>query len=163
MSADPETNRTSPDTTVPAPDAAAVTATVRMTLQSDPVAVRDSLRRLFSMEPLCDLSVDARGTTEIVLAEVLNNIVEHAYAAGPGEIGLTLRYGAPDLWCEIADAGLPMPNATLPDGQGPVLGPGDALPEGGFGWFLIRTLTEDLAYQRTDGRNLLCFRLRLPR
>ena len=31
------------------------------------------------------------------------------------------------------------------------------LPEGGFGWFLIRSLTRDLTYLREDGYNMLCF------
>ena len=29
------------------------------------------------------------------------------------------------------------------------------LPEGGFGWRMIRDLTEELLYRRQDGRNIL--------
>ena len=33
------------------------------------------------------------------------------------------------------------------------------LPEGGFGWFLIRELTHDLTYRRDGSRNHLSFRM----
>ena len=132
---------------------------VQIVLFSNPVAVREGLRQLFAMAPLCHLSEDARGTSEIVLAEALNNIVEHAYAEAEGSIEVTLRHHAPDLWCEIADNGLPMPHGTLPAGRPHPIDGFDHLPEGGFGWFLIRTLAQDLEYRRIGDRNLLRFRL----
>lgn len=133
--------------------------TLHITVRSEPLAVRDALRQLFAAAPLCHLSADGRGTAEIVLAEALNNIVEHAYASDVGSIEVRLRHQTPDLWCEIADVGLPMPDGTLPAGVLHSLNPGDTLPEGGFGWFLIRTLAHDLAYCRSQDRNLLRFRL----
>jgi serine/threonine-protein kinase RsbW len=33
----------------------------------------------------------------------------------------------------------------------------DDLPEGGFGWFLIRELTKDLQYVRHEDQNRLTF------
>ena len=36
----------------------------------------------------------------------------------------------------------------------------EELPEGGFGWDLIRQLTTGLAYARVEGRNELTFRMR---
>ena len=135
--------------------------TIEIVMQSEALAVRDGLRRLFAAAPLRDLSADAQGTVEIVLAEALNNIVEHAYATTEGQIAVRLRHLSPDLWCEIADGGLPMPDGTLPAGVLHRLNPGDDLPEGGFGWFLIRSLAQDLAYCRKQEHNLLCFRLRV--
>ena len=35
----------------------------------------------------------------------------------------------------------------------------DALPEGGFGWYLIHSLTQDLDYQRDEEWNCLSFRV----
>ena len=132
---------------------------VQIVVKSDPLAVREGLRDLFALAPLCHLSADHRGTVEIVLAEALNNIVEHAYAGSEGCIDVRLRHVSPNLWCEIADGGLPMPDGTLPAGTLHNLDPGDDLPEGGFGWFLIRTLAQDLIYQRDQTCNFLSFRL----
>jgi serine/threonine-protein kinase RsbW len=128
-------------------------------IPADPVAVRDGLRALFDTILLRSLPEDGRGTAEIVLAEALNNIVEHAYARHSGDIEITLRLRGPDLVCNILDSGLPMPRETLPEGRLVPLADTDDLPEGGFGWFLIRTLSHDLDYRRVDGRNLLSFRL----
>ncbi|MBK8438418.1 MAG: ATP-binding protein [Rhodobacter sp.] len=123
---------------------------------SDSRAVRDGLQRALEAEPLCLLSVDDRSTAEIVLAEVLNNIVEHAYAAGTGPIRLSLALGEGVLNCRIEDEGAAMPGETLPAGRLP--NPAD-LPEGGFGWHLIRTLGHQLSYRRSGSTNQLRFSL----
>ncbi len=132
------------------------TARVHITLVSDPLAVRAGLLSLLCMAPLCDLSDDLRGTVELVLAEVLNNIVEHAYAQYDGQIGVTLILERSILRCEVVDHGLPMPANLLPPGQ---LADCASLPEGGYGWFLIRSLTCGLAYDRKAGRNTLVFQI----
>jgi len=131
----------------------------RVTISADPLAVRDGLAVLFDTALLHSLAEDDRGTAEIVLAEALNNIVEHAYAHHAGEIEITLLLHQNALICRIIDTGLPMPNDALPAGHLAQFAPTDDLPEGGFGWFLIRTLSRDLDYRRVDGRNHLSFRL----
>lgn len=129
---------------------------IRLQLASDPQAVRDGLRQLLTTTPLCTLSDDLRGTAEIVLAEVLNNIVEHAYAQSAGQIDLTLDYEHPTLSFEVVDSGLAMPSGKLPGGELTAIDDAD-LPEGGFGWFLIRSLTRGLVYHRRMERNTLAF------
>jgi serine/threonine-protein kinase RsbW len=125
-------------------------------IPSDPVAVRLGLRDLFDSLLLRQLNDENRGKAEIVLAEALNNIVEHAYAGGDGQIELTIRLNGQGLNFRIVDHGAPMPNNALPSGS---LGDPSDLPEGGFGWYLIRTLSEDLSYHRFEGHNQLTFRL----
>jgi len=127
-----------------------------ITLVSDPLAVRTGLLCLLGMAPLCDLSDDLRGTIELVLAEALNNIVEHAYAQYNGQIGITLILERSILQCEVVDQGMPMPLNLLPPGQ---LADRTSLPEGGYGWFLIRSLTCGLAYDRRDDTNTLVFQI----
>lgn len=131
----------------------------QVTIPADPMAVREGLRALFDTLLLRSLAEDDRGTAEIVLAEALNNIVEHAYARHTGVIEITLLLRQNALLFRIVDSGLPMPGERLPVGQLAPLDQLDDLPEGGFGWFLIRTLSHDLDYRRVDGRNLLSFRL----
>ena len=128
-----------------------------LTIQGDILAVRDGLGLLMSMKPLRALSDEIRGTVAIVLAEALNNVVEHAYRDGPGPIRICVDHLAPVLRVSVYDQGLPMPNEQLPQGLLKPLVEGEELPEGGFGWFLIRTLTMDLAYERHGNLNHLCF------
>ena len=114
--------------------------------------VRDGLRDLFAMTPLSSLSDDARGTAQIVLAEALNNIVEHSYAEYAGKIEIWVTRRESYLFIRIMDEGLAMPEGDLPGGN---LAWPDALQEGGFGWSLIRNLSHDVTYARDGKRNLL--------
>jgi serine/threonine-protein kinase RsbW len=134
-------------------------STIRLELDSDPVAVREALRILFDGRPLSRLPDDARCRAEIALAEALNNVVEHAYDRAPGRISVTVLLSGGMLTCTIVDRGNPMPDGALPHGHLPEIVPGGDLPEGGFGWHLIRALSHDLAYARVEGRNELSFRL----
>ncbi|MDP3648183.1 MAG: ATP-binding protein [Tabrizicola sp.] len=127
----------------------------------DARSVRRALRHVIAAAPLCTLSDADRGTTELVLAEVLNNIVEHAYVGCTGRITLSLDLCASGLAVRITDDGLAMPGGAVPSGLLPTnpAAPAATLPEGGFGWFLIKSLTRDLAYHRKEGRNHLSFTL----
>jgi serine/threonine-protein kinase RsbW len=127
-----------------------------MTIQGENDAVREGLRQLMSLDSLQTLSEECRGTLEIVLAEVLNNVVEHAYRDGPGPIRICFDHLDTVLRVSIHDQGLPMPDLQLPKGE---LKPAtfDDPPEGGFGWFLIRSLAADLAYDREGDFNHLYF------
>lgn len=128
----------------------------RMTIEADPFAVRQGLRRLMAADVLQGLSEDGRGVSQIVLAEVLNNVVEHAYAEDSGVIEVEVALIGDHLHCRVLDYGRPMPGGQPPD---PTLAPAEDLPEGGFGWYLIRTLSRRLDYRRLEGRNELCFSL----
>ena len=134
----------------------AATSELQVCMEGDALSVREGLRQALAQDPLRSLSPDDRGTAEIVLAEVLNNIVEHAYARFPGRISLSVSQAGGLLICRVEDQGAPMPELAPPSGR--QVDPRD-LPEGGFGWHLIRTLSADLTYERSDGRNLLRFSL----
>lgn len=137
----------------------------RIVIDSDLKAVRDGLQDLFASALMTELSAESRGTAEIVLAEALNNVVEHAYATYPGKIEVSMQRQDHGLSVEVVDRGLPMrqaglPGGNLPAGRPPQQGSLDDLPEGGFGWFLIRSLSQDLSYAREADRN--CLRFSLP-
>jgi serine/threonine-protein kinase RsbW len=147
----------------PVPEPALRPDSLRLVLQADPDAVRAGLKRILALPPLSGLPPNGRSTAELVLAEVLNNVVEHAYASADhsGSITITLSAGAAGVDCLIVDQGLAMPGGVLPQGRLPG-GPDTALqdlPEGGFGWHLIRTLTLDLTYVRNGGDNRLSLTL----
>ena len=126
-------------------------------ISSTPLSVRQALYEILSHPVLAHLSVAARGRAEVVLAEALNNIVEHAYAKSDGHIDLRLQRRPDRVLCDIVDHGALMPGGALPAGLSQPIGVDKDLPDGGFGWFLIRSLTENLVYQRIDARNHLSF------
>lgn len=132
---------------------------MQVTIPADAESVRAALCALFDSLLLRGLPDDRRGTAELVLAEALNNIVEHAYARRQGQIRLSLQLGAADLICRIEDSGRPMPAGDLPQGELRLHDDAGEVAEGGFGWHLIRALSRDLDYRRVEGRNLLSFRL----
>lgn len=134
---------------------------VHLVLPATALGVRQALCDLMACALVRDCSRDDMGTAQLVVAEALNNVVEHAYACYAGMIEVDIRRRRDQLLVHIADRGLPMPDATPPLGTPPELGAFDDLPEGGFGWFLIRNLVEDLAYRREGDRNLLSFRVKL--
>jgi serine/threonine-protein kinase RsbW len=130
---------------------------IRLVFGADPLAVRAALRRVIGDLECFAIPAEARDAAEIVLAEALNNIVEHAYCEGGGEIDLILEPGPEGLRCAIHDRGGPLPGLSLPEGRLPSAA--DGPPEGGYGWFLIRSLARDLHYDRADGMNRLTFSL----
>lgn len=130
---------------------------LRLTFPGTAEAVQQVLLGLSSDFLLRSLNPDARDSAQIVLAEVLNNVVEHAYVQHEGQIDLALQVTDGRLVCDIRDSGLAMPGLSLPDGRLASYGAVADLPEGGFGWFLIRSLTQDLRYERASGQNHLTF------
>ncbi len=143
-----------PETASPRP------VVTRLVFNSDPMEVRNVLiaaRKAWRADGLND---DHCGMAEQVIAEALNNVVEHAQAERPGgKIVLETRRNADALECRIMDDGAPMPDDQLPKGELADVSatPLDDLPEGGFGWFLIRTLTCGLNYRRVGDWNHLSF------
>jgi serine/threonine-protein kinase RsbW len=137
---------------------------LELRLTAEEHEVRSTLRkiRLLLAERL---SPDDADSLELALAEVLNNIVEHAYAGRqPGQVSVWVaRAEAGDaLLCRVEDDGRPVPGMTLPEGQmQPIADRIEDLAEGGWGWALIRALTEEIVYERQAGRNRLHFRLPL--
>ncbi len=130
----------------------------RLELQSDPHAVRRGLATLAKAPAFAALDEDLRSAAEIVLAEVLNNIVEHAYAGTTGVIELKLSPRAGTLCCDVRDFGVALPDGRVPGALLPA-GDADGPPEGGFGWYLIHSLASDLRYRRRGGCNHLRFTL----
>lgn len=156
----PATNRSAVGNQGATPGRNATARVLHSAFTAEPLAVRAALHE--ALTTLAgSITTEDSDTLQIVLAEVFNNIVEHSYAnTGAGEIRLSIIPQPSGLLCAVTDCGpkLPAPCLRHFAGMAPRPRPAD-LPEGGFGWFLIRELVEDLTYHRTDGRNLLIFRL----
>jgi serine/threonine-protein kinase RsbW len=118
-------------------------------------SVRQALRRLELFLLHSDIAPGDQGTVALVLAEVLNNIAEHACGT-EDRIRFTIRFEEGAVSCVVRDRGRAFPPqcfeyATPPD-------PGK-LPEGGFGLHIIRSLTQGLRYCRRFDENRLSFRI----
>jgi len=134
---------------------------LRLIIPANDRSVRRGLQTIKSSMSNLSLSQDDWSTVELVIAEVLNNIVKHAYSASDtGLIEAHLNYSKETLDCTIIDTGHSMPNGELPKGAQIDLTCDIAdLPEGGFGWILIHQLTRELNYARRANQNTLSFRL----
>lgn len=133
---------------------------IQIELEGTPHEVRLALETL--REKLTERQLEAcnAGTLEIVLAEVLNNVVEHALAdRSDGRIALTGNYDANSWHLRVRDNGAPMPDDQIPSGKQPEVDTDLMdLPEGGFGWMMVRTLARDIVYARAqDNWNELTF------
>lgn len=108
---------------------------------------------------------DRVAEVQIALAEAVNNVVEHAYTGCPtGDVVIRCKLDPDRLWVNINDAGMPFPEGKLPTGAPVEIGEElESLPEGGFGWFLIRELASDVQYERSNTHNKLslCFELQI--
>ncbi|MGR3541620.1 MAG: ATP-binding protein [Hasllibacter sp.] len=138
---------------------------LRIGVAADSDSVRAALSEVAARFPL---PPEEAGTVELVLAEAMNNVVEHAYAGrADGRMDLRIESGPDGLRCELRDRGAPLPEGRLPLGRAiPADIPLPDTPEGGFGWFLIRQLARDLRHVRRPvpgagrgGENVLTFRL----
>ena len=147
-----------------APNEPQVTATDKgwqIRLSSSPYSVRAALKeietKLLDGAAPCDLCE----RVEMVMAEVLNNVVEHAYEnqAG-GVIDVLFCYQNNLFRAEITDQGQPMPNCAVPIARLPALSASRSdLPEGGFGWLMIHSITSNLEYVRSGAENRTCLEI----
>lgn len=136
---------------------------IRLSFASGELAVRTALGQLKQGLAPMRLSKVDESNVELVLGEVLNNVVEHAYGANAtGQVTLECLPAADRLRFCVRDSGKPFPGLHLPVARQPIVdGPEGELPEGGFGFFLVRSLATELNYRRESGRNLLSFHILL--
>lgn len=135
---------------------------VKLRFPPSELAVRVALLRWRQWMRAAAACPDLTGRAETVLAEVLNNIAEHGAADGvAGWVELHCVLIETGLRVVITDQGRPIPRHLLlpPVVTGPA--PADLglaeLPEGGFGWMLIRELTRNLTCESDSLGNRLGF------
>lgn len=126
-----------------------------------PGAVREALLELREKLQRARIDADLCGTMELVLAEAMNNIVEHAFdTPAQQSLRLEIRRGPGRFKITLIDTGRPMPELALPEPRLPsTAGPTLTLPDGGFGWFLIHRLAHAIHYERRGDENHLSFEI----
>ena len=152
------------DTDVMQPHCRNPGACFQIKLRATQLSVRAALRAALARYAR-QMTEDEAGLMEIVLAELMNNIVKHAYAAGdPGEIQLRIQQRRGMLACRVEDQGAEMPDGVLPARNAPRFAADSHymdVPEGGFGWCLIHDLSQNLSYVRIGDTNRVDFSLPL--
>lgn len=121
------------------------------------LAIRRFLKTLQSWLRTHHIGATRCHDIELALAEVLNNIREHALISCPNtEITVQCRKTPVMLSVVVKDFGPPMPDETPPKGlPPPVLAQCPDLPEGGFGWMLVNELATKVRYNRQADCNQL--------
>lgn len=128
-------------------------------------SVRTALSRVRAALTEAELGIVMAEIIELVLAEIFNNIEEHAYCGVPGgPVAVSIIPCETSVAIEVSDAGICLPGGIAGRGDLPDLRAhrGADLPEGGWGWALIHALTESLEYQRHKGKNVLRLRIVRP-
>ncbi|WP_193222005.1 ATP-binding protein [Amylibacter sp. SFDW26] len=109
-------------------------------------------------EWMCTVNVQEGHITDvqIVLAEALNNVIEHGFEhENTGELEIKIEVSEVQIIAHICDNGLAF---TPPDNSQTPLQVDDdlkTLPEGGFGWFLIKEVTSHFEFHRCANKNQL--------
>lgn len=134
---------------------------LRIRFDHGPGSVQNVTDRIIASIRHLNPSVDELGKLEIILAEVINNISEHAYQNQEGGVIEIIAAKRDKSICfHFIDSGLGLPGGRIPKHPLPSLNrPVADLPEGGFGWNLIHSLAKNIRYSREDGENHLFFQL----
>lgn len=135
-------------------DQSEIQARLRITCQGDLWSIRSLLAdaEVFLKEQ--SFPADRIDDLKLVLAEAMTNIARHGYSDRPGEISLSLVVEDRGVLCELVDTGV----AFDPSGLGYSSPEPAQAREGGYGWFIIRAMSQSVCYVREQGRNKLCFR-----
>ncbi len=102
---------------------------------------------------------DAVWRLKVALDEVLSNVVKHSYGEAAGVIEVRFVLNAQELEITIIDDGQecdPLAGAP-PDTTSPL----ESREPGGLGVYLVKQLSDRVAYTRRDGRNYLVFAKRV--
>lgn len=106
-----------------------------------------------------DLGQELLLEVNVVLEEILTNIISNAYEdSQQHEIHIRIRLDQGELTAEVEDDGRPFDptNIPPPDFQQPL----EERRVGGWGFHLVRAMTDGLEYRREAGRNILSFNKR---
>ena len=94
-----------------------------ITLAGTQNAVRDGLAQAMMLLAPLQLGTDESGTVELVLAEALNNVLEHALSRATKQTKIEIcgHHDMSGLHLTVIDCGAPMPDGTAPIKKAPNL------------------------------------------
>ncbi len=131
-----------------------MSAKLFLKLANDPVELERLSEVLREMGECEDWPPDLVFRVELALEELATNIISYAYEGGKHEFEVTLISEADALTIEIADDGKPfdpLSDAPEPDLDAPI----EERAVGKLGIHLVKTLMDEVRYQRDGGKNRL--------
>ena len=128
-----------------------------------PEGVRATLDEVMQFVAQSGATEQELGNIQLVLAEVLNNIVEHALVdVHDPLLELRMCRAGQDFHFLTKDNGCAMPNHQIPLREMPDVDVATQdLPEGGYGWAIFRLFAHGYSYQRACEMNFLRFSIKL--
>lgn len=126
---------------------------LRLRCEGKLLSVRQALQHVHQFLSVQAVPCALAEDIDLVLSEAMTNIVRHGYGGIDGVIECDLVVNDTSVDCCLSDTG----RSFDPAGAGRAPPEPDDLAEGGYGWFLIRSLTNKLSYTREGGRNVLRF------
>ena len=100
------------------------------------------------------VSEDDAANINVILDELINNIINYAYAdAGVHQIAVSVRLDGDLATIVVEDDGRPFNplDAAPPDLDLPI----EERPVGGLGIFLVRSIANSVEYSRVAGKNIM--------
>lgn len=134
---------------------------IKLSIDSDIRQVQhvgEAVRCLCSQLDLADAKPSS---VELAVVEAVNNSIEHAYQSETGNsVDVAFEYDAECLSIKISDYGIPMPKNVAGTLKSEVSMPPyevdvDRLPISGWGMQLLKTVCDDVSYQRSKSCNTL--------
>lgn len=134
----------------------------KLRFQSGHFSTRQALLRLMNELKCLNLSHATCVNIELVLAEIFNNIVRHAYSTDQvGPIFVCGTYFGNEIYFKVEDFGCEMTDTSSMAIKEPKLPRlNDSPAEGGFGWFLISQIADRYRYWRESDKN--CIEVFMP-
>ena len=129
---------------------------LRRSLANSQTLVPDLLAEIREWMIKVGVGNDKNTDVQIVLAEALNNVIEHGFThERTGTIEIDIEVSGDTTVVRLTDNGKAFtpPKATKSPMQNSC--DIDNLPEGGFGWFLIKKIVSSYEFHRFSNKNLL--------
>lgn len=116
----------------------------------------------FVVEEARAAGLDEHATWEVQLAvdEAATNVVQHSYSQTPGPITISAGTVGSEFEITIRDRGKRFDPADVPEPD--LVSPLEERKTGGLGLYLMRKLMDRVAFEFTDGENVLVMAKRVP-
>jgi len=103
-----------------------------------------------------DIQTAVCENVEIVLVEALNNVIEHAYLfEKTGLVSTEIGHYSQTVTATIRDWGKARSDFSGKRSMDHSASELNDLPEGGFGLFMMQSLTQEMTYERIEDENVL--------
>ena len=131
-----------------------MTAELRLTLQSRLSSLQDLGDSLDRFGDEQDWPVNLRFHLRLALEELATNVIKHGFGEEGHEFEIEISSSPEKVVVNVTDGARPFnPLEAPPDPN--VEAPLEDRPIGGLGVFLVRKISDEMFYRRTQGKNRL--------